>query len=65
MQENQETIGRCDFRLGVECTDKKICNSCGWNPIEENRRIQIIKNSDILLNKEKPFSLLIKRKNIE
>ena len=43
---NEAKGGRCIFRpKGVVCfeTDMKVCAKCGWNPEEEERRKEKIK----------------------
>lgn len=38
----------CKFRAGIECGESgEVCDSCGWNPLVEAEREQLIRSGEV------------------
>ena len=50
---------KCKFNeIGIICDGHTICTFCGWNPIENERRIRKLRE---LAEEDKPLRLRVKR----
>ena len=50
---------KCKFNeIGIICDAQTLCTFCGWNPIENERRIRKLRE---LAAEDKPLRLRVKR----
>lgn len=46
-KDNWTSMPNCDRNAGVACDSPGCCKSCGWNPAEHKRRLNVIRAGNL------------------